>query len=131
VNLLITLFALLVGLWGLGQLSCGPFLVPESSGANVEAFMSVNSMGGSSGLNVSPYLASALSRIQASGLSTTPASETPPASNAASTPQTNGEPASETRVLSSQMIGALVAMQMDDNTAQPGAANSTETGSDC
>jgi hypothetical protein len=62
------------------------------------------------GLNVSPYLSSALSRIQANelaGTSKSPAQA--PSSNAA---QTGGSEV--TNVLSDQTLGALVAMQAEE-----------------
>jgi hypothetical protein len=63
------------------------------------------------GLNVSPYLSSALSRIQANELAGTPnpkGSAPSPSGNAA---QTGSE---VTNVLSDQTLGALVAMQAEE-----------------
>jgi hypothetical protein len=92
---------------------------PTLSSANMESVMSVNSMGGSSGLDVSPYLTSALARMQSNGSAVSGSNSSNPSSATTSNaPQSGGgEPATETRVLSNQMIGALVAMQMDDDTS--------------
>lgn len=81
--------------------------------------MSVNSVGG---LSVSPYLTSALSRIQANGLA---AKNAPQASSSPSNKNGGAEASNETRVLSNQTLGALVAMQMGDD-APPAASNPTE-----
>jgi hypothetical protein len=94
--------------------------------------MSVNSMGGSSGLNVSPYLTSALSRMQANGSAASGSDNSNPSSaNTSNAPQSgSGETATETRVLSNQTIGALVAMQMDDDTPSFIPPNPTGSNSD-
>lgn len=90
--------------------------------------MSVNNVGGSPGLHVSPYLASALSRMQANGLAARsarqPSSKAPNAAQAGST-----DAANQTRVLSHQTIGALVAIQMDEGTPPPVASNPAEDNS--
>jgi hypothetical protein len=62
------------------------------------------------GLNVSPYLSSALSRIQANELAGTPKSQAQ--SPSVSTAQTGGSEV--TNVLSDQTLGALVAMQAEE-----------------
>jgi hypothetical protein len=64
------------------------------------------------GQNVSPYLSSALSRIQANELAGAPnakASTQSPSGNAAQT-------GSDARILSDQTLGALVAMQAESNS---------------
>lgn len=80
------------------------FLAPRISGAKWESFMSVNSMGA---MTVSPYLASAMSRIQTSELAAKSAgqSSAAPSSGAA---QTGG-----TQVLGSQVMGVLVGLQIE------------------
>jgi hypothetical protein len=61
------------------------------------------------GLNVSPYLSSALSRIQASGQANAPKSPAQaPAGNAG-----RNACSETTNVLSDQTLGALVAMQAE------------------
>lgn len=62
------------------------------------------------GLNVSPYLSSALSRIQASELAGTSKSQAQ--SPSVSAAQTSGSEV--TNVLSDQTLGALVAMQAEE-----------------
>ena len=61
------------------------------------------------GMNVSPYLSSALSRIQANGQANAPKSPAQaPSSNAGRSAGTE-----TTNVLSDQTLGALVAMQAE------------------
>jgi hypothetical protein len=62
------------------------------------------------GLNVSPYLSSALSRIQANGQANAPKS---PAQSPSSNPGRNAG-TETTNVLSDQTLGALVAMQAEE-----------------
>jgi hypothetical protein len=62
------------------------------------------------GLSVSPYLSSALSRIQANELAGT--SKSPALAPSASAAQTAGSEV--TNVLSDQTLGALVAMQAEE-----------------
>jgi hypothetical protein len=63
------------------------------------------------GLNVSPYLSSALSRIQANELAGVPSSKGSPQSPSSTAAQTSGGGAP---VLSDQTLGALVAMQAEE-----------------
>jgi hypothetical protein len=67
-------------------------------------------MGNVTGLNVSPYLSSALSRIQANELAGT--SKSPAQAPSSKAAQTAGSDV--TNVLSDQTLGALVAMQAEE-----------------
>jgi hypothetical protein len=67
-------------------------------------------MGNVTGLNVSPYLSSALSRIQANELAGT--SKSPAQASSSKAAQTAGSDV--TNVLSDRTLGALVAMQAEE-----------------
>lgn len=70
--------------------------------------MAMNSVGGSA-LNVSPYLTSAMSRIQSGEAAAKSAAKSPAGNTTAGQAGGNG-----TRALSSQMMSTLVAMQSEN-----------------
>jgi hypothetical protein len=63
------------------------------------------------GLNVSPYLTSALSRIQANDMATKPGTNSP-----APSPSGGGSTEASPQLLSNQTLGALVAIRSENNS---------------
>jgi Ca2+-binding EF-hand superfamily protein len=98
-----------------------------------EGYMSISGVTGSPGAGISQYLAELLSQLQASQSTTTSSnsnSTTSSVSGTSSTGQSNTSVAlneTQTPTLSDQVIGALVAIQMQDGMSSSTAATSNSS----
>ncbi|HEX4105552.1 MAG TPA: hypothetical protein VHX92_04910 [Rhizomicrobium sp.] len=72
--------------------------------------MSANGVNGLPNLNVSPYLTSAVARIQANDLAAKPGAKSAPQS------ASGGSSEAAPQLLSHQTLGALVAIRSEDNS---------------